>query len=152
MRMVVVPHLGGTMSSELIKPIQVLLESLAASVRGALEWKWDGRFGAVLAEFSADRADELLETLQQHFSSSWDSTSVRDAPEIVQAASKKLGGLMPGQRLLISDLDNRACVFCAWWPWGNGLRISIRVAPFGEDVQAEEASAWIAVLQSAFEI
>ena len=140
------------MSSETVGPMQVLLEALAAAFRGVLEWKWDGRFETVFAEVPTDRADEVLEMLQQYLPSSWDSTSVREAPEVVQAASKKLGGLMPGQRFLISDLDNRACVFCAWWPWGNGLRISIRVAPFGENVQAEEASAWIAVLQSAFEI
>jgi hypothetical protein len=142
------------MFSDTVKLLESHLEALAVAFRGVLEWKWDGRFDAALAEFSVDMKDEVLGILQLHLASSWNSSNVREASDVVREVSKKLGGLMPGQLLLLSDHEpeTTACIFCAWWPWGNGQKISIRVAPFGDSTAAGDGSALALDLRRAFEV
>ena len=125
---------------------------LAEAFGDTLEWKWDGRFKTALAEFSFDRKDEVLGILEQYLVSTWDSSNVVDAPDIVQTITKKLGGLMSGQLLLLSDSEQAACIFCAWWPWGSGTKISIRLAPFSKDLSDEEAAALATVFRGWFKI
>ena len=120
--------------------------NLACVFGEALEWKWDGRFGTALAEFSSEKKADVLGALDLHLVSRWDIASIADAPEAVQALRKHLGGLMTGQLLLLSDPAAEPLVYCAWWPWGNGQRISIRIGIFGSGSELDVA------LQSAFGI
>ncbi len=128
------------MSSENVRLLESRLEAIAVTLVDVLEWKWDSRFDTALAEFSADRADEVLVLLEKHLPFTWDQAQVAEAPGGVQYVVRKLGGLMPGQRLLVSDRESAAFIFCAWWPWGSGQRISIRVGAGGEGVSTDEAS------------
>jgi len=119
---------------------------LACAFGVALEWKWDGRFGTALAEFPSGDSADALGALNLHLVSRWDIASIADAPEAVQALRKHLGGLMTGQLLLLSDPAAEPLVYCAWWPWGNGQRVSIRIGIFGSGSDQD------AVLRSAFGI
>lgn len=125
---------------------------LAEAFGDALEWKWDGRFKTALAEFPADKKDDVLGVLEQYLVSTWDSSSVKEAPDIVQQVAKNLGGLMSGQLLLLSDLNEEAFIFCAWWPWGNGTKVSIRIAPFSQDLSNEDAAELATVFRGWFKI
>lgn len=125
---------------------------LATGFSDTLEWKWDGRFKTAVAEFSADLKDEVLGILEEHLVSTWDSSNVAEAPDVVQEVTKNLGGLMSGQLLLLSDSRQPAFIFCAWWPWGSGTKISIRIAPYGKDLTDEEASELMSVFRGWFKI
>jgi hypothetical protein len=125
---------------------------LAEAFDGVLEWKWDGRFKTALAEFPTEMKDDVLGILGQYLISTWDSTSVKDAPDIVREISKKLGGLMSGQLLLLSDSGQAACIFCAWWPWGSGTKISIRIGPFCAERSDEEAAGLVTIFRGWFKI
>jgi len=127
------------MNSDVAKTLESEIEELAVSFENVVEWQWDGRFKTPLAEFPIDRKGEILELLEKHLVSRWDAASVAEAPEVVQEILKTLGGLMSGQLLLLSDLEKPAFLFCAWWPWGNGQRISIRIGAFGDEASAKEA-------------
>jgi len=140
------------MQSEPAKALENEFKDLANAFREIVEWKWDGRFRTALAEFSADMKDEVLVILEQYLVSTWDSSNVKEAPDVVQEITRSLGGLMSGQLLLLSDSRKPACIFCAWWPWGSGTKISIRIAPFGKDLSDEETSALIAVFRGWFKI
>lgn len=140
------------MLSESATELESKFRDLVEAFRGIIEWKWDGRFSTALAEFAIDRKDEVLGILKQHLVSTWDSTNVNDAPDVVREITKNLGGLMSGQLLLLSDSSKPACIFCAWWPWGSGTRISIRMAPFGQDLTREEASELTATFRDLFKI
>ncbi|MCK5826998.1 hypothetical protein KAH43_00630 [Candidatus Bipolaricaulota bacterium] len=94
----------------------------------------------------------MLGILGQFLTTTWDSASVKDAPDAVLQVKKSLGGLMPGQMLLTSDVANEALIYCAWWPWGNGQKISIRVALFSEGMAAEDVGRLTDALRRAFEI
>jgi len=134
------------------RSVEQCLEALAASFCDVLEWKWDGRFGTALAEFPTDRRDEILHILGEQLANSWDSTNLKEAPALAQAVGKWLGGIMPGQRLLIRAFDEWSCVFCAWWPWGNGTKISIRIAPLCEGLNDEQRSSLMTSFRDGFKV
>ena len=95
-----------------------------------MAWKWDDRFQTVLAEFKVDNKARIHNALEHRLDRVWDSSNIETAPEVVQTIISSFGGIMPGQLLLTSDPGRDALVYCAWWPWGNGETISIRLAPF----------------------
>jgi len=102
------------MSDEIIQGLEAQLENLATAFRGMLEWKWDGRFKTALAEFETDKKNEVLGILGQFLTTTWESSSIKDAPDAVVQVKKNLGGLMPGQMLFVSDVANGALVYCTW--------------------------------------
>jgi len=106
---------------------KVSRELLSASW-GVFSWKWDHRFEAFLAEFSADNGYELRAILERDFSKVWDSLNIREAPDIVKMCNNNFGGLRSGQLLFTTDPSQNVFVFGAWWPWGDGETISLRIA------------------------
>lgn len=107
--------------------IELICKQLFDEFQGILSWKWDDWIGTFLAEFSTDREKKIRTILGKHLPISWDSSTIKKAPQIVQALDEHLGGLRPTQFLFSSNPSNKVFVFCAWWPWGNGLNISLRI-------------------------
>ena len=103
----------------------------------AFSWKWDDYFEAFVAEFSADSGDEFRAILERHFSKVWDSSSIGEAPEIVQMCNNYFGGLRAGQLLFTTDQSEDVFVGGAWWVWGNGETISFRVTSPTKKLQEE---------------
>lgn len=103
---------------------------ISNAFKGVLAWKWDDRFQTVLAEFNVDNKERIHNSLLSRLDRVWNSSNIEKAPEVAQTIISNLGGIISGQLLYTSDPDRDALVFCAWWPWGNGETISIRLAPF----------------------
>ena len=118
--------------------IKNICSALSSGFQGTLKWAWDRRFETILAEFAVDRKDEIRATLEQSLKVTWDSANVGNAPEIVRAIDDLLGGLRPGQLLFTSDPQRDALIFCAWWPWGSGKEISLRVGPSYKNLSDSE--------------
>ncbi|MCJ7680474.1 MAG: hypothetical protein MUP70_07105 [Candidatus Aminicenantes bacterium] len=110
--------------------LENVCRELSGEFQGVLAWKWDDRFQTVLAEFNVDNKERIHNSLERRLDRIWDSSNIEKAPVVVQTISSTFGGIMPGQLLFTSDPDQDALVFCAWWPWGNGETISIRLSPF----------------------
>ena len=110
--------------------LQNACKNIALALQCFLSWKWDDRFGVVLAEFGTEDKDKILSVLEQHFNSTWDMSSIQTALENVYAAADLLGGVDVEQVFFTSATEKEILIFCAWWPWGNGKKISIRIAPF----------------------
>ena len=106
---------------------KVSRELLSAS-QGVFSWRWDPRFEAFLAEFSADNRDEFRAILERDFSNVWDSSNIREAPDIVKICNNNFGGLRSGQLLFTTDPSQDVFVCGAWWPWCDGETISLRIA------------------------
>ena len=115
---------------------KVSIELLNASW-GVFSWKWDHRFEAFLAEFSADNGDEFRAILERDFSQVWDSSNIREAPDIVQMCNNIFGGLQSGQLLFTTDPSQDFFICGAWWPWGNGEAISLRIVTLYKEENAE---------------
>ena len=121
-----------------------------SAFQGVLSWKWDSRFETVLAEFSADNKDRVRAILERYLNIAWDSSNIRKAPETVRVIESNLGGLRSGQLLFTSDPNQDALIFGAWWPWGGGETISIRVAPFDKRLPDAEMSELIQLFKGWF--
>ena len=111
--------------------LEKLSRELLSASWGAFSWKWDHRFEAFLAEFSADNGDQFRAILERDFSNVWDSSNIREAPDIVQMCNDNFGGLRSGQLLFTTDSSQDIFVYGAWWPWGDGKTISLRIARQG---------------------
>ena len=103
-----------------------------------LSWNWDDRFCMVLAEFDLPQKDLIYSHLKQISETVWDHQSVRKAPKPILQISKQLGGVNDNQLLFVSPSFQDAFIFCAWWPWGNGKRFSIRLSPFSPNLSNEQ--------------
>jgi hypothetical protein len=125
---------------------------LLRAFRGGLSWKWDSRFETVLAGFCVDNKDRVRAILERYLSFTWDSSNIGNAPDIVRMINSHLGGLMSGQLLFSSDPNQAALVFCAWWPWGDGTTISIRLGLSHKKLSESEKAEQIKVFKGWFGI
>ncbi len=111
---------------------------ISVTLEEQLQWKWDSRFETALAEFQTVDQEIVEQAIGQFLTAVWDPSTIDDAPEEIQLIVGQFGGLMPGQRFFHSDLSQEEFLFAAWWPWGNGTTISLRVAPcMKQDVNIE---------------
>ena len=132
--------------------LESVCKELMREFQGILSWKWDSRFETVLAEFGVDDKDSIRAFLDRHLGITWDSSTIDNAPDIVQMINGNLGGLMSGQLLFTSDPNQDAFIFCAWWPWGDGKTISIRLLPHYKTRYNSEEAEHIQVFRSWFGI
>ncbi len=132
------------------------LENMCADIidnfQGELKWQWDGRFNTVLIEFATDYNEKVLSVINRHLSNKWNSANIEEAPDIVQVISAKMGSLRAGQTLFTSDPDQNALLFCAWWPWGNGSKVSIRLAPCYENLSDNDMAEQVTQLKNRFSL
>lgn len=100
-----------------------------------LSWSWDSRFQTTLSSFKTEEQYTISELLEKHLGTPWDNASLESAPDSIHQTLVRFGGLMSGQLFYARGLrDDDGLVFCAWWPWGNGLTVSIRIGTNPENL------------------
>ena len=83
---------------------------------------------------------DVQNTLEKAFANNWDVSTLESAPPSVTSLVDDLGGLRPNQKLYTEDSDSKILVFAAWWPWGGGQKVSLRVsATFQSAENSDEA-------------
>ncbi len=107
--------------------LQQPCEAIVAAAGGALTWSFDDRFRACAATFPVAEMRAVRAMLQAGFTSCWDGESIGGAPPRTRELSAKIGGLRSGQLLFGANELGDPILFGAWWPWGNGTTISIRI-------------------------
>ena len=132
--------------------LENVCRELLNAFQGMLSWEWDSRFETVLATFGVDDKDSIRAVLERYLGITWDSSNISKAPDVVRMINSNLVGLMSGQLLFTSDPNQDAFIFCAWWPWGDGKTISIRVAPFYEKLLDSEKTKQTQLLKDWFGI
>lgn len=90
-------------------------------------WKYDEFHNAMLAEFSVDKQDQVLFTLQQVMPVSWDAKTIKKAPGEVRHYDGAFSKLIKQQRLFSTKIEHYPKVMVAWWPWGHGATVSVRL-------------------------
>lgn len=131
---------------------EIICKQLFDEFRGILSWEWDDFIGTILSKFSTDQEKNIRAILEKFLPISWDSSNIQTAPQLVQTIDKHLGGLRPTQFLFSSHPSSDAFVFCAWWPWGNGMTISLRIMPFDKNLSKAEKDKLIEQLKVWAEI
>jgi hypothetical protein len=132
--------------------VENVCRELLRAFQGALSWKWDGRFDTVLAEFGVVNKDSVRAKLERYLSNIWDSSNIGHAPDVVRTINIRVARLRSGQMLFTSDPNRDALIFCAWWPWGDGQTISIRIAPSYKKLSDSETAAKIQLFKGWFGI
>ena len=123
--------------------LENVCRELLSAFQGVLSWQWESRFETALAEFSVDNKDKVRAILERYLNIAWDSSSIGKAPDNVQKIASYLGGLRSEQLLFTSDPNRDAFIFGAWWPWGDGQTISIRIAPSDKRLSDSEMAELI---------
>ena len=132
--------------------LEAVFSELLSASWDVFSWKWDDHFEAFLAEFPADDGGEFRAILERDFSKVWDSSNIREAPDIVQACNDKFGGLRSGQLLFTTDPGQDAFACGVWWPWGNGETISLRIVSPDRKFQHEKRTGLFKRLKEVFGI
>ena len=122
------------------------------SLKDRLTWEWDDRFQAVLSTCGTEHTDDIQSSIKNHLKTIWDDSNTEDAPDTVLDAISHFGGLMPGQVLFTSDPCSDFLLCCAWWPWGDGETVSIRVAPYPNKLSDEDRAVLNGKLRSRFKV
>lgn len=102
-------------------------QPLREALENQLEWSWDDYHQALLAEFSVDHENAIFLTLLQHFPFQWDKKSIKKAPPLLRHRASRFAELNKTQKLLTLDESGDQEIMVAWWPWGHGATISVRV-------------------------
>lgn len=130
--------------------IKELCKELLEDFERTLSFKWDSGFSALLAEFSTDRRDEVLAVLERHLGFRFDSSTIRKAPAQIKNKAGDLADLRDNQLLFTTDPEGELLIFAAWWPWGNGELISVRIASPSDAEQAPEQGGVLGKLKRFF--
>lgn len=100
-------------------------------------WSWDGRLACVSSSFGADLEAKARAAAAEALPTVWTSTTlVKGTPQLRDVAEKS-GGLRSGQLLMTGRTFGSILPFGLWWPWGDGLTISLRVGLGGIDMSDE---------------
>jgi hypothetical protein len=103
-------------------------------VRG---WSWDSRLVCVSSSFPMEVEDGARAAVREAFGESWTRDTLAKAPPRVKAVAERAGGMRSGQLLLASVDPGGALAFGLWWPWGDGMTISLRVGLADVDESSE---------------
>ncbi len=132
--------------------IENVCREFVSALQGNVSWKWDDRFETALTECNVSNKDSIRMILERFLTSTWDNANIDNAVDIVQTIANKFGGLMPGQLLFTADKNQDDFLFGVWWPWGDGNKISIRVAPSSNKLSKSEYIELIKKFRGWFEI
>lgn len=121
-------------------PLQAACETIVAGDTAPANWLWDDHFQAALVVIDIEASDTMRSLLKQSLPLHWSPENIVSAPRPVQEIVERLGGIQSGQEFFANDTGNTAILYAAWWPWGNGTSISVRVSAASTTLtQAEES-------------
>lgn len=107
--------------------VEACCRQIMTDTRALLAWEWDDYIGAALAKFNVKHSAFVERVLDKCFASRWIDADIAKAPASVGELADSLGGLRKTQRLYVTSSEDKITAFGAWWPWGDGQTISIRI-------------------------
>ena len=107
--------------------IQTYGKNVIETLSSIVKWKYDDFHKVMLAEFSVDKQDQVLFTLQQTLPMSWDVKTIKKAPEEAKHYAGEFSKLIKQQKLFSTNIERHPKVMLVWWPWGHGATVSIRL-------------------------
>ena len=121
-----------------------------SELASVLAWKWDDRFGVILAEFLVADAEKIGAALDKGFESKWDYNTIKSASSSVKKITKFLFGMSENQLLYTHAHDSDTILFAAWWPWGNKEKISVRLGATCKDKLTAPDSEIVTNIKNCF--
>lgn len=101
------------------------------AIPGEYSWAFDARFNAALVILDRESAEALKGDLTAILGEGYDVTSIKKAPDSVKKLAKEID--LKKNQALYADNFQEKILFCAWWPWGDNSKISLRVGIYNHD-------------------
>ncbi len=139
-----------TMSKQELVEMEALCRPLALGGDLGIRWSWDARLGAVLMTFTSDKAAAFQAFLSIHLPFNFDRGTLHKAPEPARKLVVSIGGVRLDQKIVCSDVSKPLLVLGAWWPWGGGQTISVRLFPIINDQPGPDTDTLVAAFKSWF--
>jgi hypothetical protein len=115
---------------EVLIQFKQVCTSICSSVPTSYHWQWDTRFNVALVVIDKRDMPVVLPLISQKFNQTWNDANIDTAPSVIMDVINDNFGIQPGQILFNSDDKNDLILLAAWWPWGNGVNISLRIGLF----------------------
>lgn len=97
-------------------------------------WDFDSRFNSLLIVFDQQWVDPMKRSLDSEFSKRWDSASIKKASKSIKKLVKSIYGIEHGQFIYSDENeDHDLALYAAWWPWGSGDTISLRISIYSPE-------------------
>jgi hypothetical protein len=96
-------------------------------------WSWDSRVACVSSSFSTDLDQKNRALALAAMPTEFTSRSILTAPPALREICDRAGGLRSGQLVYAGTAVGRVFTYGLWWPWGDGMTISLRVGLGGVD-------------------
>ncbi len=90
-------------------------------------WSWDGRLECIASSFGAKYEQQARGALTEAFPHVWNHLTLARAPARIQLLAEATGGVRAGQAILATDTSVGYTGYGLWWPWGDGISISMRM-------------------------
>ncbi len=130
-------------------PVKEFCLSLFESTKPSMNWKWDTRFSTHLAQISSSYFEGAQTDLRTLFEHCWDAKSINSAPPTVARVAKAMGGLQARQFLYALEIEG-VVIYCAWWPWGDGQSVSVRIGCNTDCLSSVDAKTLLQDFQAWF--
>ena len=115
------------MDTNLKNRFKDICKKIATVMPGSSRWEPDDRFNTVVAVLEKNDAGAVLSALQTSFDQEWSKKNIRKSPAGVKSIADSVSGINKGQILFATDDTIGPALFAAWWPWGDGTNISLRI-------------------------
>lgn len=92
-----------------------------------VKWQYNDFHQVMLAEFSVDKQQQVMAVLEQILPHQWNAKSIKKAPAELKHLAGFFAKLVKNQCLFSSDYQSKPTVMVAWWPWGHGATVSVRL-------------------------
>ncbi len=116
-----------------VSALSALFESLG-KMRDAWPgggWSWDNRFQCGASTIPIELAQKGRAAAQLAMPSEWSELTVRNAPAPIADIATSAGGVRSDQLILTSAVVGGVVAYGLWWPWNNGITVSLRVGLHG---------------------
>ena len=107
--------------------LQIYGKAVIDSLSPLVKWQYNDFHRVMLAEFSVDKQQQVMAVLQQHLPCQWDAKTIKQAPRELHHKAGFFSKLVKNQKLLSLKLQNNPQFMVAWWPWGHGATVSVRL-------------------------
>ena len=90
-------------------------------------WSWDTRLSCVTSSINSDLEAQCRAIALDALPAEWTATSLATAPPKIRDLAERAGGLRAGQTVFSAGPLAGVLAYGLWWPWGDGVTISLRV-------------------------
>ncbi len=136
-----------------LEKLKDVCDRVRENILNEYTWKWDEEFFAALLVVNQDDIDQVLSVVSKEFDQEYDFATLDDSTGNINKFINSVFGMVPGQRIFAFEAESDLILFATWWPWGNGLNISLRIgilSPDDHTVTKEEIKEhlvdWFALL------